>query len=148
MLTQVLHAPPAKARILCAMARRLKASNAIGPVGIGDTARVLHVRPATVIKELKKRPLPSSRCIRRCGHTCTPRRGRWSAVVLTNSLCHNRHWTQLDINDTVRQPTHGERRSSCVCSKRCSVRLRGARGTGRLPQANACPRQGPAMRCH
>src|SRR2546430_288464 len=30
MLTQVLHAPTAKARILCAMARCLKASNAIG----------------------------------------------------------------------------------------------------------------------
>ena len=61
MITQVLHAPTAKARILCAMARRLKASNAIGTVGIRDTARVLHVSPATVIKKLKKRHLHSSR---------------------------------------------------------------------------------------
>jgi|GraSoiStandDraft_39_1057311.scaffolds.fasta_scaffold49261_2 hypothetical protein len=61
MITQVLHAPTAKARILCAMARRLKASNAIGTVGIRDTARVLHVSPATIIKELKKRHLHSSR---------------------------------------------------------------------------------------
>jgi hypothetical protein len=38
------------ARILCAMARCLKASNAIGTIGIRDTARVLHVSPATVIK--------------------------------------------------------------------------------------------------
>ena len=43
-------APTVKARILCAMARRLKASNAIGTVGIRDTARVLHVSPATGIK--------------------------------------------------------------------------------------------------
>ena len=61
MITQVLHAPTAKARILCAMARRLKASNAIGTVEIRDTARVLHVSPATVIKELKTRHLHSSR---------------------------------------------------------------------------------------
>src|SRR5215467_12968833 len=58
----------------------------------------------------------------------------------------NCRWTQLDINDIVRHTTHVEQRRSCVCSKRCYVRLRGARGTGRLPQDNACPRQGPAMR--
>ena len=62
-------------------------------------------------------------------------------------ICHNCRLTKLDKNATVRQTTHIERRRSCVCSKRCSVRLRGARGTNRLPQDNACPRQGPAMRC-
>src|SRR6266446_1750040 len=82
-----------------------------------------------------------------CCNTCTPSRGRLSSVVLTNSICHNCRWTQLDINDIVRQTTHVERRRSCVCSKRCSVRLRGARGTGWLPQDNTCPRQGSAMRC-
>jgi transposase-like protein len=34
--------------------------------GIRDTARVLHVSPITVIKELKKRHLTSRKCIRRC----------------------------------------------------------------------------------
>ena len=62
-------------------------------------------------------------------------------------ICHSCRWTKLDVSDTVRQTTHVERWRSCVCSQRCSVRLRGARGTGRLPQANACPRQEPAMRC-
>jgi len=62
-------------------------------------------------------------------------------------ICHCCRWTKLDVSDTVRQTTHVERQRSCVCSQRCSVRLRGARGTGRLPQANACPRQRPAMRC-
>jgi len=32
--------------------------------GIRDTARVLHVSPATVLKELKKKSLTSSKCIR------------------------------------------------------------------------------------
>src|SRR2546426_191290 len=32
--------------------------------GFRDTARVLHVRPTTVLKELKKRCLTSSRCIK------------------------------------------------------------------------------------
>ena len=35
-----------------------------------DTARVLHVSPTTVSKELKKRHPTSSRCIRRYCNTC------------------------------------------------------------------------------
>ena len=62
-------------------------------------------------------------------------------------ICHSCRWTKLDVSDTVRQTTHVERRRSCVCSKRGYVRLCGARGTGRLLQDNAYPRQGPAMRC-
>jgi transposase-like protein len=37
---------------------------AMNASGIRDTARVLHVSPTTVIKELKKRHLTSSKCIR------------------------------------------------------------------------------------
>src|SRR5262245_56524495 len=39
---------------------------AMNASGIRDTARVLHVSPNTVLKELKKRNLTSSRSIRRC----------------------------------------------------------------------------------
>src|SRR5215470_5875978 len=38
---------------------------AMNASGIRDTARVLHVSPTTVLKELKKRNLPSSKSIRR-----------------------------------------------------------------------------------
>jgi transposase-like protein len=38
---------------------------AMNASGIRDTARVLHVSPTTVIKELKKKSLSSSKCIRR-----------------------------------------------------------------------------------
>src|SRR5882672_4103423 len=37
---------------------------AMNASGMRDTARVLPVSPTTVIQELKKRPLTSSRCIR------------------------------------------------------------------------------------
>ena len=37
---------------------------AMNASGMRDTARVLHVSPTTVIQELKKRHLTSSRCIR------------------------------------------------------------------------------------
>ncbi len=47
------------------MGSRLKASNAIAAgsaaSGVRDTARVLHVSPTTVIKELKKKNLRSTR---------------------------------------------------------------------------------------
>ena len=39
---------------------------AMNASGIRDTARVLHVSPTTVIKELKKKNLTSSRSIRPC----------------------------------------------------------------------------------
>src|SRR5215813_12229170 len=39
---------------------------ALNASGIRDTARVLHVSPSTVIKELKKKNLSSNRSIRRC----------------------------------------------------------------------------------
>src|SRR5712664_1602219 len=39
---------------------------AMNASGIRDTARVLHVSPTTVIKELKKRNLNSNKRIRRC----------------------------------------------------------------------------------
>ena len=38
---------------------------AMNASGIRDTARVLHVSPTTVMKELKKRNLTSHKCIRR-----------------------------------------------------------------------------------
>jgi transposase-like protein len=46
------------------MAQRAKASNvtmAMNASGIRDTARVLHVSPTTVIKELKKKGLSCNR---------------------------------------------------------------------------------------
>jgi len=39
---------------------------AMNASGIRDTARVLHVSPTTVIKELKKKSQSCSRCIMRC----------------------------------------------------------------------------------
>ena len=39
---------------------------ALNASGIRDTARVLHVSPTTVIKELKKRRLTSNKGITRC----------------------------------------------------------------------------------
>ena len=39
---------------------------AMNASGIRDTARVLHISPTTVIKELKTRHLSSRKCIRRC----------------------------------------------------------------------------------
>ena len=39
---------------------------AMNASGIRDTARVLHVSPTTVIKELKKKNLSSNRSIKRC----------------------------------------------------------------------------------
>ena len=39
---------------------------AMNASGIRDTARVLHVSPTTVIKELKKRGLRYNRCIIPC----------------------------------------------------------------------------------
>jgi len=54
-------------------------------------------------------------------------------------ICHNCRLTKLDKNATVRQTTHIERRRSCVCSKRCSVRLCGARGTGRYRRPTLAP---------
>jgi transposase-like protein len=45
---------------------------AMNASGIRDTARVLHVSPPTVMKELKNRHQTSSRCIMPCGSTCIP----------------------------------------------------------------------------
>src|SRR5262244_2112221 len=49
--------------------------------GIRDTARVLPVSPTTVIKELKKRDLTSSRSIRRCCSTGNQSRWRSKSVA-------------------------------------------------------------------
>jgi transposase-like protein len=57
--------------------------------GIRDTARVLHVSPTTVIKELKKKGLSCNRCIIPCWQSCVPNRWRensggrmsWRCVV-------------------------------------------------------------------
>src|SRR4029077_15046571 len=50
---------------------------AMNASGIRDTARVLHVSPTTVIKELKKKNLTSNRCISPYCSTCIPSRSRW-----------------------------------------------------------------------
>jgi transposase-like protein len=42
------------------------ADMAMNASGIRDTARVLHISPTTVIKELKKKNLSSTRCITPC----------------------------------------------------------------------------------
>jgi transposase-like protein len=44
---------------------------AMNASGMRDTARVLHISPTTVIKELKKRNRHSSKCITRCCGTPT-----------------------------------------------------------------------------
>ena len=58
---------------------------AMNASGIRDTARVLHVSPTTVLKELKKRNLKSSKYIRRCCSICIPSTWRWKSVAPTSS---------------------------------------------------------------
>ena len=60
---------------------------ALNASGIRDTARVLHVSPTTVLKELKKRNLRSLRGIRRCYSTSILRRWRWSYGVQMRWRC-------------------------------------------------------------
>ncbi len=50
---------------------------AMNASGVRDTARVLHVSPTTVINELKKKNLSSTRCITRCWPPSIPHRWRW-----------------------------------------------------------------------
>src|SRR5262249_15083477 len=50
---------------------------AMNASGIRDTARVLHVSPTTVIKELKKKRRSCSRCIMRCWRSSILSRSRW-----------------------------------------------------------------------
>ena len=57
---------------------------AMNASGIRDTARVLRVSPTTVLKELKKRNLSSSKCIRPCCSTCTPNMSRSRSVAPTS----------------------------------------------------------------
>src|SRR4030095_11675274 len=57
---------------------------ALNASGIRDTARVLHVSPTTVLKELKKRHLTSCRCIRPCCRTWTQNTWRSRSVALTS----------------------------------------------------------------
>ena len=60
---------------------------AMNASGIRDTARVLHVSPTTVIKELKKKNLPSNRCISPYCSTCIPSRSRWRYGVRMSWRC-------------------------------------------------------------
>ena len=55
--------------------------------GIRDTARVLHISPTTVLKELKKRHLTCNRCITLCYSTSSPTRWRWESVGLMSLRC-------------------------------------------------------------
>jgi transposase-like protein len=54
---------------------------AMNASGIRDPVRVLHVSPTTVMKELKKRHLASSRCIRQSCSTCIQSTWRWRSGV-------------------------------------------------------------------
>src|SRR5439155_3693780 len=60
---------------------------AMNASGIRDTARVLHVSPTTVIKELKKRHLTSSRCIMGCWRSCLLSRSRWKSGARMSWRC-------------------------------------------------------------
>ena len=55
--------------------------------GIRVTARVLHVSPTTVIKERKKRPLRSSKCIRRCCSISPLSLWRWKSGARMSVRC-------------------------------------------------------------
>src|SRR5882672_6860042 len=55
--------------------------------GIRDTARVLHVSPTTVIKELKKKSRSCSRCIIPCWRPCIPSRLRWKSGAQMSLRC-------------------------------------------------------------
>jgi transposase-like protein len=57
---------------------------AVNASGIRATARVLHVSPSTVIKELKKKNRTSSRCIGQCDSICIPKTWRASSGALTS----------------------------------------------------------------
>src|SRR5262249_53390819 len=60
---------------------------AMNASGIRDTARVLHVSPTTVLKELKKRNLSSPKRIRRDCSTSLPSMRRWRYGVRMSSRC-------------------------------------------------------------
>src|SRR4029078_1900055 len=60
---------------------------AMNASGIRDTARVLHVSPTTVIKELKKRTRSCSRCIMRCWRSSIPSRSRWKSGARMSWRC-------------------------------------------------------------
>src|SRR4029453_13393798 len=57
---------------------------ALNASGIRDTARVLHVSPTTVLKELKKKSLLSSRGIGGSCSTCPQSTWRWRSVARTS----------------------------------------------------------------
>ena len=74
------------------LAHHLRSSNrssirALNARGSRATARVLPVRPTTVLKALKKRHLRSLRCIRRCYSASILRRWRWSSGVRMRWRC-------------------------------------------------------------
>ena len=60
---------------------------AMNASGIRDTARVLHVSPTTVIKELKKKSRSGSRCIMRCWRSCIPSKSRWKSGAQMSLRC-------------------------------------------------------------
>ena len=60
---------------------------AMNASGIRDTARVLHVSPTTVIKELKKKSRRCSRCIMRCWRSCIPSTSRWKSGARMRWRC-------------------------------------------------------------
>src|SRR5436309_11569102 len=60
---------------------------ALNASGIRDTARVLHVSPSTVIKELKKKNRSCSQCIMGCWRSCIPSRSRWKSGARMSWRC-------------------------------------------------------------
>jgi transposase-like protein len=59
---------------------------AMNASGIRDTARVLHVSTTTVIQELKKRRLRSTKSITGSCRSCVPSRSRWRCAALRTSI--------------------------------------------------------------
>src|SRR4030095_13426444 len=60
---------------------------AMNASGIRDTARVLHISPTTVLKELKKRNRTCNRRIMPRYSASSPTRWRWKSVGLMNLRC-------------------------------------------------------------
>lgn len=75
---------------------------AMNASGIRDTARVPHVSPTTVMKELKKRRLTSSTSIRRSCSTSTQSAWRLSSVAPTSwpsVAAYRQSWMRCGVRD-------------------------------------------------
>jgi transposase-like protein len=64
--------------------KRQSVEMALHASGLRETARVWRVSPTTVMKDLKKRTLTCTQCIRRCCGRCTQSMSRSKSVAPTS----------------------------------------------------------------